>query len=251
MDLTYTLVPVGQIDNQLHRRMFKLFGEYYFDVEFERFVADLSEKTLVILLWDRSKGTQPYLFGFSTILIKNLKERGRTIYSGDTVVASDYWGTRTLQSAFTRVLFTTRLRHPFTPLYWMLISKGFKTYMLMRRNFPRSYPSLEGAIPEDLSAIKNEFYREKFSSYYNPETALIDFGKSLGRVKDQVAAPTLRDMTNPDVKFFLDHNPRYPQGVELACIADIRWTDILHIIFKYTIPFYGKVRGRISQASGL
>ncbi|MEK2647114.1 hypothetical protein [Bdellovibrio sp. BCCA] len=249
MDLSYTLLPVSQIDSTLRRRMFDLFGKYYFDVEFERFNSDLSEKTSVIMLWDRSKSSEPFLFGFSTILIRELPEGGRVIYSGDTVVDSDYWGSRTLQSAFTRVLFLTRLRHPFAPLYWMLISKGFKTYMLMRRNFPRSYPSLEGAIPADLASVKHTFYNGKFSGYYKSETSLIDFGKSLGRVKDQMAVPTTRDLSSADVRYFLEKNPRYHEGVELACIADIRWTDIVHIICKYTVPFYAKVRSRIAASN--
>jgi len=247
MSLYYTLLPVAQIDTELRRTMFDLFSQYYSDVEFTRFDSDLSEKTSVIMLWDRSREKKPYLFGFSTVLIRELPQGGRVIYSGDTVVDSDYWGSRTLQSAFTRVLFLTRLRHPFSPLYWMLISKGFKTYMLMRRNFPRSYPSLEGPIPSDLVDVKHSFYSKKFGTHYKPETSLIDFGKSLGRVKDQLAVPTSRDMGNPDVRFFLEKNPRYYDGVELACIADIRWQDIVHIICKYTIPFYAKVRSRVLE----
>ncbi|WP_413612785.1 hypothetical protein [Bdellovibrio sp. HCB-110] len=249
MNLNYTLLPVSQINTELRRRMFDLFGKYYFDVEFERFNSDLSEKTSVIMLWDQSKSPEPFLFGFSTVLIRELPVGGRVIYSGDTVVDSDYWGSRTLQSAFTRILFLTRLRHPFSPLYWMLISKGFKTYMLMRRNFPRSYPSLAGAIPNDLAPVKHAFYKGKFAENYRTETSLIDFGKSMGRVKDQMAVPTDRDMSNPDVRFFLEKNPRYHEGVELACIADIRWSDIAHIIFKYTVPFYARVRSRFLQSN--
>lgn len=248
MNLNYTLLPVSKISPELSRRMFDLFAQYYDDVEFHRFQSDLSEKTSVILLWDNENTKKPYLFGFSTVLVRRNLTGGRIIYSGDTVVDSDYWGSRTLQSAFTRILFMTRLRHPFSPLYWMLISKGFKTYMLMRRNFPRSYPSVNGEIPHDLMTVKHSFYEEKFRGVYSPENSLIDFGKSLGRVKDQMAAPTARDMTNPNVRFFLNRNPRYHEGVELACIADIRWQDIGHIIFKYTVPFYAKVRSRYLES---
>lgn len=242
MNLYYTLLPTIEIDAGLRRQMFDLFGQYYFDIEFERFNSDLSEKTSVILLWDKSQGPTPLLFGFSTVLIKETTDGGRIIYSGDTVVDSNYWGSRTLQSAFSRILFLTRLRHPFAPLYWMLISKGFKTYMLMRRNFPRSYPSIAGETPADLAPTKHSFYSGKFGPNYNSDNSLIDFGRSLGRVKDQLATPTARDMNNQDVRFFLSKNPRYHEGVELACVADIRWMDIAHIIFKYTIPFYNQAR---------
>lgn len=249
MSLKYSVVPVREIGDALKKTMFSLFRQYYADVDFHRFSVDLSEKTSVIMLWDRSKSTTsmtstgsaistaPYLFGFSTVLVREVPEGGRIVYSGDTVVDSDYWGSRTLQSAFSRVLFQTRLRHPFSPLYWMLISKGFKTYMLMRRNFKVSFPNTHGVATPELLKIKNDFYKGKFGDHYDAETSIIDFGSSIGRVKDQVAMPSEKDRMNPEVKFFLAKNPRYHQGVELACIANIRWVDIGHIIFKYAFPF--------------
>jgi hypothetical protein len=237
MSLKYSVVAVSAIDTPLKKNMFSLFSRYYADVDFERFAADLSEKTSVIMLWDKSNAAAPLLFGFSTVLIRELTEGGRIIYSGDTVVDSDYWGSRTLQTAFSRMLFQTRLRHPFSPLYWMLISKGFKTYMLMRRNFRDSHPNCYQEPPSALLKIKHEFYRGKFGVNYKDGSSVIDFGHSLGRVKDQLAVPTERDLKNPEVRFFLQKNPRFAEGVELACIANVRWSDIAWMISKYVFPF--------------
>jgi hypothetical protein len=119
----------------------------------------------------------------------------------------------------------------------MLISKGFKTYMLMRRNFKCSFPNYQEPTPESFLRIKHDFYKGKFGQNYLPEASIIDFGKSIGRVKDQMAVPTDRDMANPEVKFFLGKNPRYHEGVELACVANIRWSDIAGIGAKYVFPF--------------
>jgi hypothetical protein len=237
MSLKYSVTAASEIDERLKKEMFLLFRQYYADVSFERFAADLREKNSVIMLWDRSAEPAPYLFGFSTILLRELPDGGRTIYSGDTVVDRDYWGSRTLQSAFSRVLLLARLRYPFSPLYWMLISKGFKTYMLMRRNFPCSYPSRAGIADAEIAKVKDEFYQNKFGACYNSQTSIIDFGTSMGRVKDQIAVPTEKDRANSDVQFFLENNPRFHEGVELACIANIRWSDIAHIMFKYAFPF--------------
>ena len=213
--------------------MFDLFKQYYADVDQESFLKDLSEKNFIILLWDKNQRQKEYLFGFSTILKKHLEEKGILIFSGDTVVDKAHWGTKLLQKAFTQVLLRQRLKHPFTPLYWMLISKGFKTYLLMRRNFPVSFPNPISNFDQKYFLIWKNFYQNRYSQFFNPNTYLIDFDESRGRVKEILAQPTDVALKNKDVEYFVKTNSRYAEGVELACIADIRWTDIFSIGFKY------------------
>jgi hypothetical protein len=236
VDLSCEIVLSGSLDKEMKSRMFQLFRLYYCDVDFERFCQDMLEKTHVLLLWDHI-GSEPFLFGFSTILRKTMNNGAVAIYSGDTVVDKAYWGNKLLQVGFARFLWTTKFLNPTRPVYWMLLSKGFKTYMLIRRNFFHSYPNFERAAPKKIQEAKDQFYSEKFGSNYKDSLSLIDFGQSLGRVKDGSVNLPAETLKNTDIAYFFKANPRFADGIELACIAEVRLRDVFRICWKYFIGF--------------
>jgi hypothetical protein len=118
----------------------------------------------------------------------------------------------------------------------MLISKGFKTYLLMRRNFPLSFPNEHGEMPDEFKKVASGFYRHKFGSAYSAESDLIRFEESHGAVRGRIAVPSDADLLDSSIRFFTQRNPDFQQGVELACIAEIRFSDFAHHIRKYFIP---------------
>jgi hypothetical protein len=210
--------------------MYSLFEQYYVDVSFECFCSDLAEKTHLFIF--RSNGR---LAGFSTIFRKRFPAIGKHTYlfSGDTVLHEDFWGTKALQKSFFWYILCSKLRSPFQSVYWMLMSKGYKTYMMMRRNFSESYPRFDAPIPAALKSAMDAFYRLKFGEAYDPTQNLIRFRTSHGAVKGFLAAPAPGGQRNAEVAYFLRANPDYRNGTELACIAEIRFQDFLGHIAKY------------------
>jgi hypothetical protein len=102
----------------------------YAGVSPERFAEDLDGKQYVILMHAR-RGSE--LVGFSTLRVA--EERAgeqvvEVVYSGDTVIHPDWWGHKVLQVCFGRFLLSRKLRNPLRPLHWLLLSAGFKTYLL-------------------------------------------------------------------------------------------------------------------------
>jgi Na+-translocating ferredoxin:NAD+ oxidoreductase RnfD subunit len=210
--------------------MFELFSRYYVDVSYQKFCEDLREKTHVFLFRDRQG-----IVGFSTIFRKPLPDvaPGLFLFSGDTVVREDYWGSRLLQVAFFKFIVASKLRALGQPLYWMLISKGAKTYLMMRKNFAQSFPSSAGATPPVLQRVLERFYRWKFGESFDGKTGVIRFASSLGAVKGNLADPQGELGADPDTAHFLKLNPGYKKGEELACIAEIRIKDFIGHVFKY------------------
>jgi hypothetical protein len=209
--------------------MFTLFSQYYSDVSFEKFKSDLSEKTHVFVHKDESGWV-----GFSTIFRKKISGLpGTYLYSGDTVLKESHWGSKLHQMSFFKYIVSSKLSSPFSPVYWMLISKGFKTYMMMRRNFAESYPSPFKKTPEALQKIMDRFYNAKFGTHYSPKSGLIDFNNPQGAVKANIASPSPDAIKDPEISYFLKLNPNYNLGVELACITEIRFSDFIKHIPKY------------------
>src|SRR5271170_925643 len=95
------ILKAETLSGEFKSRMFQFFSEYYQDVSWEQFQADLAEKTHVFVFTDALG-----LVGFSTIFRKPIPEiaPGLFLYSGDTVIRKDYWGSKILQTAFFRFI---------------------------------------------------------------------------------------------------------------------------------------------------
>jgi hypothetical protein len=224
-------VPVPALDEAQARSMFALFERYYADVSFERFLADLREKSHVLLFFEaepgRPRGWPGRVIGFSTALRSGLAAvPGATfLFSGDTVVDAAWQGGNLLQRAFFLLMLRTKLRHPVRPVYWMLISKGYKTYLLLTHHFPCGFPRHDAATPPRLRRAMDAYYAGRYPGAYARERGVIDFGESHGAVRGRLAEPPPEALADPGVGFFLDRNPGWREGQELACIAEIRWRD--------------------------
>lgn len=221
--------------------MFRLMREYYADVTQEQFITDLLEKTDVIVLRDELNEIR----GFSTLLTQDQEGaygKVRVIFSGDTVVDARFWGQRQLGAAFLKYLFIDKLKNPLVPVYWMLMSKGYKTYLIMANNFGVHFPRYEQETPSLIQDIMNDFYGSKFGAAYNQEAGLI-VGKAKGcRLRDGVA-PLTGDLRIqfPRIDFFARRNPDWESGVELACIAEMKFSMPIYYFFKKLVrTFLGR-----------
>jgi hypothetical protein len=216
--LTAAVVSVADLRVEERARMFSLMQKYYDAVTEESFQTDLARKDAVILLRDR--GT---IQGFSTLVSIRATLAGRTVhgvFSGDTVIEKRYWGQTALGRAFLGYLLREKLKRPFSPLYWLLITKGYKTYLMMANNFAEHFPRYERSTPPDRREIADAFYLKLFPQSYNPATGLIRCPATTCRLKTEVAE--ISDelaAANPRIAFFQQANPEWRQGVELACLA--------------------------------
>lgn len=223
-------VRIGQISESDLGIMYALFSQYYVDIDLDRFRSDLREKTHCMLFHTvcTNPSTDKFseLIGFSTLMERFDEKRNATfLFSGDTVIDRRFWGRQLLQREFFWYILRHKLRAPWRPVYWMLISKGYVTYMTMVRHFPRSHPRWDLEFPADLRAARDEYYSERYGDAYDADSGLIRFAKSHGAVRGHLADPQGATTKNPHVQYFLARNPGYAEGHELACIAEIRLRD--------------------------
>lgn len=229
-------VKLQEISEKDIARMFDVFSRYYENTSYEQFQSDLRGKEAIFLLRD---SLSQEIMGFSTILGLNAtinKKQIKGLFSGDTIIEKEYWGQGALGVAFLKYLFIQKLKNPFRPLYWFLISKGYKTYLLMANNFQEHYPRHEKQTPKDKQEIIDTFAATLYKSYYRPEQGVISFQGSESQ-KDHLKCeitPISREMVlkNDRIRFFAEKNPGWEQGDELACIAKMTFSMPLYYQFK-------------------
>jgi hypothetical protein len=243
--------PVDQITDQDIDVMHSVFIKYYHNADHKTFVKDLRKKTGAILLKRADDGS---IVGFSTIgLIEKTIDNKRCLglFSGDTVIEKEYWGLPNLQTAFLRFIIKTRIKNPTVNFYWFLISKGYKTYLLMANNWLHYYPRYEEEEDNQRKAIVKTFSDHLFEGIYDETTGLLKFGEGYQKLKEDVAEITdeMKDKY-PKIAFFEKVNPTWRQGTELPCIGDISWSFLLWRPFPFAFRklknaiFGSKVRGR-------
>lgn len=213
--------------------MFSLMARYYDGVEREVFLADLAAKEHLIRMFDQ----EGVLCGFSTLQRLWLDfgtRRVLVVFSGDTVIDEECWGQKQLQNAFTRYLIRTWLERPFRPLYWFLISKGFKTYLLMRHNFA-SWPNHRADAPDEVRAVLDAAARAKYPEHYDPARGLIAFPReeTTQTVKEAYLGLSEEELADPEIRYFVTRNPGHAQGDELCCLALVRLRELAWITTKY------------------
>jgi len=220
--LTSETVSVRRLDRRTTEDMWRVFHCYYEDVARPRFEEDLRPKSHVILLRDSGDRS---LQGFSTLQTYERTVQGRrlaVLYSGDTIVGQAYWGQTALQKAWLAYAMRLKLRFPHLPTYWFLITKGYKTYLLMSRNFPEYWPRWDQATPSWQQAVLDHLATEKFGDTYDPEAGVIRHDEPLGKLREGIAP--IQEETrraHQDIRFFAEQNPGHLQGDELCCLGRI------------------------------
>lgn len=247
--LSARFAPLHRIHIRQVKEMYAIFKAHYEHTDLETFMADLSKKDGAILLREPDNGR---IVGFSSIVTMPMGERsnlGAGVFSGDTIVMPEYWGSRALHFAFMRYIIRQKLRRPATPLFWLLISKGYKTYLLMANNFDQYYPHPDNRHPE-LEPLVQSYCERLFPGHYDPEARVLDFGESAQHLRQGVAGIT-EEMARevPKIRFFRDRNPTWDRGTELPCIALLTYACIARAISKWwfqsTTKSLGKMGGRL------
>lgn len=219
MSLIGQLANVPDLCPDQIERMYALMDRHYADVRRETFLEDLAEKTWVILLLDRESLE---ICGFSTQCLLTAEVDGKVVtalFSGDTIVSVEKWGDPALTLAWGR-LATSLIDEIAGPLYWFLISKGYKTYRFLPLFFREFYPRVDRPTPPEIQHVLRALARNRWPESYDEASGLLRAtGKD--RLRPGVADVTPERLRDPHIRYFIDRNPRHAEGEELCCLAPL------------------------------
>ncbi len=227
------VIRVDDLSADLINQMWQLFAKSYDDVTRDQFDQDLAAKDAVFVAFDTGDDS---FQGFSTFEIYVHYHESRKVavlFSGDTMLRPAYWGQTAIQLAFARTAVLWLLRHPFTPLYWFLTSMGYRTYLVMARNFCRRYwPRHDAPTPAGIKSLIASLARRRYGFAWDDQKGVIRFARSQGSLAPHVAPITPELRVLPEIDFLVKANPDYQQGVELACVARIALRDLVRLALK-------------------
>jgi len=197
------------------------------------FFGDLAKKHEVLLV---RAGEQ--VVGFTTMLFFEREWCGRNIrvvYSGDTVVDRAHWGQQALAFDWISRMGALKRERPEIPFYWLLLVKGHRTFRYLPL-FGKSFYPHWSIDRSDLKPLADTLALEMFPDDYNPETGVVEFRRSRGHLKADIALPSHADLAKREIDFFLRRNPGFRDGHELVCLCEVE----THNMKPLTLKLFGK-----------
>lgn len=225
----------NQIADPQISEMYRLYAHYYGGTDEALFRRDLNDKTHVILLVDHDGAIR----GFSTLLYYGARSNEtplKVIYSGDTIIDESYWGKNDFAAVWLKFAGRLKALAPETPLYWLLIVKGHRTYRYLKVFSRNYYPAPNKPIPSETKAIMDNLARERFGRDYHPATGIVRFATTKGYLKEPWASVSDTARRRPEVAFFLEKNPHYKRGDELVCLCLLEYENLKPIAQRYFTP---------------
>ena len=222
--LTSQTVHRTELAPSIIEEMFAVFNENFAQASLEIFRRDLNGKDLVILLRDEQCRIQ----GFSTLALHETEfeaQKISVVYSGDTIIRKEYWGTPQLPSAWIKTVLEKSADMQ-QPLYWLLISSGYKTYRFLSIFYKVFYPHYACPTPPHIQSLINHLASQRFGDDYLPELGVVRFKVGATPLRDGVAEITAERLQDPHVAHYIKINPYHHQGDELVCITQVHLDNL-------------------------
>jgi len=214
----FSLVPRAELTAVQKGEMFRLLAQHFDGVTPETFARDLAEKNLALLLQ-----RQETLVGFSTLLAYTTAFEGATvnvIYSGDTIVTPEAWGTTALPRAWVAGVDALRAALPAGRCFWLLLTSGFRTYRFLPVFWREFFPRFDAPTPPQRLRLLDELAGARFGAQFDSQARIVRFPhpQRLRAGGEQVPPGRQND---PHVAFFLERNPGHAHGDELVCLTEL------------------------------
>lgn len=207
--------------------MLRLLEAHFEGVTRAAFERDLDEKNWVLLLVDAGDddgdGVAGRLRGFSTLALYETRDAGETltvVYSGDTLMEREAWGSAALARCWIGSIRALRRLHPHGRLVWLLLTSGFRTYRFLPVFWREFHPRFDAATPPATAERLAALARERFGPRYQPEAGIVRLDAPQVLRGELAEIPPAR-RADPHVAFFLERNPGWIRGDELACLTEI------------------------------
>lgn len=196
--------------------LYELLDRHFEGVEPAQFDHDLAEKDWVLRI--RVEGR---LVGFSTLQVyaaSHVGRRVRVIYSGDTIMAPEAWGSPVLAKGWIALVHRIQAEHPDDHWYWLLLSSGFRTYRFLPVFWREFWPRHDAEASAEIAALLPALARERFGSLYDPRAGVVRFARPQ-RLRGALAEVPEGREGDPHIRFFLERNPGHHAGDELVCLT--------------------------------
>lgn len=219
--------------------MYVLLEECFENTDWSTFLKDLQDKDEVLMLHN----AQGALCGFTTLTAfrhSSLGREYRVVFSGDTVIAPAYWGSAELAIAWGAHLMQRLSEEPETPLLWLLISKGIRTFKFLPVFFKSYYPNPAAGTPKSVQQLMDELGGRRFGAQYEAASGLVRAAAQSYYLRPELAVVQPGSRRRPYIEHFYRKNPDWRSGSELLCLTEFSPENLRSFILRHIAARLGE-----------
>ncbi len=230
--ITTQIRPISECSLKEQKECYHLLLAEFAGIRWDEFIRDFNEKEHVILLI----GPEEKIVGFSTIMIIDLQVEEKivkAIFSGDTTVHRAHRDSVGFAVEFAKFFVKTIEMFPAQEIYYVLISKGWRTYRILPFYFKHFVPHHGTSITSYEQSVMDAFGYKKYPHNYNASTGLLMFDGDVQRLKPESIDALPMSRNDFHGQFFISKNPEYLRGNELVCIAQVAYDNFTNAITRF------------------
>jgi len=141
------------------------------------------------------------------------------IYTSHVLLRPEARGRNVLQKIGFRCFLAERLRHPFRRIYWFFDTFGWKSYLLLPRNFRHWWPRHDRPTPQREQTLIDRLATRIYGADWRPAQGIVM--RSGHKRLRPGTAPLEGVRPSPDVDFFIRANPGHAEGDMLVCLCPL------------------------------
>ena len=228
-NLLGNVVPRTLVDDRRKDRLFYLWKTGYPEVDRDVFETNFRDADWVLLL-SNMKGL---ILGYTTLRYYNLRIDGRrirAIFNGSTVLEPKYQDDGEMVRTWCRFMARLKREELEIPLYWYQVVGGYRAYLFLSRLYESFYPNHVKKTPEFEARLLEILGRHRYPGEY--EDGIINLEIKRDQPDRESAVPRGKDSDNLHVRYFVERNPGYLRGNELACLAEFSLENMKGIAFR-------------------
>lgn len=230
--LTTRVLSYDQLQNCEKLIMYEILQKYIDSYSKEQFLKNLKEKDKIIIAKDKKHVIQCFTtIKFLKVIVDGIVYRG--FFTGDTVVEHGYYKRHNLVGATIYTILKERFRYFRTPFYHFMVTNSHRSYLMIARHYKHYFPRYDYEPNEAEKSILNKFAETREGAIYNPNSQILKFIDSKERLNSAMIKIKEENKNKPELRYFLNKNPRYFEGDFLCCLCEMKFSNYkLITIFK-------------------
>lgn len=226
----------NQLRKELQAEMWRVYRPYYHYSE-DDFYNRISNNTHYALYWQAGE-----LVGFTGLRIQAItvdnvdaamskrSKRYFTIYFGQTVVTESVRACGLINRTGIMLLkkyWKNLLTHQ--TVFWA-DALSYRAYLVFAKNLLSFYPNVKEKLPTTIQQLRDKLGQKYYADRFCPLTGTVRKDEYL--IRDPRVMITAAKLSDPDVSFYAQANPKYQEGYGLLTMGPANWTNIVYMLGK-------------------
>lgn len=207
--------PTNELDERDWAELLAFFRGTY-DLEMAGLKGSVASRPYILRVRERASGrlVGTTSFGVAAVTLPS-GATARVFHGGDTLVLPNMRGSGLVQEMAVRIVLAELCTHPRTPHYAFGFALSPVMYVGVARSFVDTWPRRNCDMPPEVRVIMDSLGRRTHPETWRSADEPIPVARR-GR-GDELAVPD-KLLGAPDVRFYLEKNPGYAEGMALPFV---------------------------------